>query len=60
MSTLYVLIGIAFTIFGVWLTIRQVKIFAQGTQDRLGFSVQLLGGGIMSLILGIAMIIQNL
>ncbi len=60
MSTLFVLIGIALTAFGIWLTIRQVKIFAQGKQDRLGFSIQLLGGGIMSLILGIVMIIQNL
>jgi hypothetical protein len=60
MNTLYVLIGIALTIFGIWLTIREIKIFAQGKQDKLGFHIQLLGGGTLAIILGIAMIVQNI
>jgi hypothetical protein len=60
MPTKYVMIGIALTVFGLWLVIREIKIFAQGKQDKLGFHIQLLSGGILALILGIAMILQNI
>lgn len=60
MSAIYVLIGIVLTLFGGWLTTREIKIFAQGKQDRLGFHIQLLGGGTLVLALGIAMIVQNI
>jgi hypothetical protein len=60
MSVLYVIVGIVLTLFGIWLAIREIKIFAEGKQDRLGFHIQLLGGATLCLILGIAMIVQNI
>jgi hypothetical protein len=55
-NVLYVLCGIAFLIFGTWLTIRQVKIFLKKEQDELGNDVKGLGVGIMTIMIGIYII----
>ena len=58
MNILYTLGGFACLIFGIWLTINQINIFRRGEQDKLGFDIKMLGGGIMSMILGVALIIN--
>jgi hypothetical protein len=58
MNALYVLIGFACLTIGIWITYRQVRIFSKGQQDQLGFSIQLLAGGITAIILGLGLIIQ--
>ena len=45
---------------GIFITRKQIKIFQAKEQDDLGFDVKLLGGGIMAIILGIALIVQYL
>jgi hypothetical protein len=56
MNALYVFGGIACLVFGAWLTIKQIKIFAKGKQDQLGWDIKLLGGGIIFIIGGICLI----
>jgi hypothetical protein len=46
--------------FGIYITMRQVKIFAKGKQDRLGFDIQSLGAGIMFIMIGIYLIFKYL
>ncbi len=38
------------------LTVKQIKIFAKGKQDQLGFDIKLLGGGTMFIIIEIYLI----
>jgi len=57
---LYVLGGIACLIFGIWLTVKQVKTFKRGKQDQLGFDIKLLSGGIMGVMIGIYLIAKYL
>jgi len=59
-NALYIFGGIAFASFGIWLTIKQIKIFVQGKQGSLGFDIQLLSGGLMAIILGIALIVNHI
>jgi len=56
----YIVIGFAFLILGLYIIIIQLKRFKKREQDNLGFDIQLLAGGIMALILGVGMIIQNI
>jgi hypothetical protein len=60
MNIWYILIGIVCVGLGIYLTIKQIKIFTEGKQDSLGFDVKGFGVGIMLIVLGVAMIIQNL
>lgn len=60
MNLWYVIGGIICLSFGTFITIIQVKKISGGKQDNLGFSIQLLAGGIMAIILGVAMIVQNI
>jgi hypothetical protein len=56
MNFLYVLGGIACLVFGGWILIKQLKIFADGKQDEWGFDTKILIGGIGFIISGIALI----
>ncbi len=58
MTALYFLGGIDCLIFGVCLTKRQVKIFAKGKQDELGFDIKLLTGGILFIVIGVSLIVK--
>jgi len=58
MNALYVLGGVACLGLGIYITIRQVKTFVKDEQDDLGFDIKLLGGGIMAITLGIALIVH--
>jgi hypothetical protein len=49
----YLIGGLAFLGFGVWLVINQVKIFRRGNQDELGWDIKLLAGGIIFAMIGI-------
>ncbi len=56
MNGLYVIGGIALILFGVWLTAKEIKIFARGEQDDLGYDIKGLGFGITCVICGIILI----
>jgi amino acid transporter len=56
MSAVYILVGIAFIAFGVWLIIRKIKIFAKGEQGDLGYDAAGLVYGIICIIAGIILI----
>jgi hypothetical protein len=60
MNIWYVTGGIFCSGLGLYLTIKQIKRYVIGKSDTLGFGIQGLGAGIMLIILGIAMIIQNI
>ena len=60
MNISYVLFGFVLLSFGIYITIRQLKTFIRGEQGKLGFDVQLLFGGIMALVGGIIVIVQNI
>jgi len=46
--------------FGIYLTIKQVKTFIKGEQDKFGFDIQGLGGGIMFIMIGLYLIFKYL
>jgi hypothetical protein len=58
MNALYTIGGFICSIFGIWLTINQIKIFYRGEQDKFGNDIKGLGVGIMSIILGVFLIIN--
>jgi hypothetical protein len=58
MNALYVVGGIALTLFGIWETIYMVMKIARNGTGVLGAKIQLLGAGIMSIVLGIALIVH--
>jgi hypothetical protein len=58
MNVLYVLGGIVCLIFGVWQTIKQMKIFASDKQDAFGYDIKILAGAVGFIILGVALIIK--
>ncbi len=60
MNALYVLGGCACLAFGIYLTIKQVKTFIKGEQDKFGFDIQGLGGGIMFIMIGLYLIFKYL
>jgi hypothetical protein len=59
-NSFYVVVGFACLILGVYIVIIQLKKLKKREQDNLGFDIQLLAGGIMALVLGVGMIIQNM
>lgn len=46
--------------FGIYLTIKQVKTFIKGKQDKFGFDIQGLGAGVMFIIIGFYIILDYL
>jgi hypothetical protein len=56
MNNLYELGGVGCLAFGAWLTIKQIKVFAKGKQDELGFDIKGLGAGIMCIMIGVYLI----
>jgi hypothetical protein len=60
MNILYVLCGFVLSSLGIYLMIRQIKVFIKGEEGKLGFDIQLLFGGIMATVGGIIMIAQNI
>lgn len=56
MNVLYVIGGVALTIFGIWETIHFANKIAKEGIGMLGAEIKLLGAGIMSIMLGIALI----
>lgn len=57
MNILYVILGIVSLAFGIRTIIRQLRIFARGKQDKYGFDIKILVGGIGFLILGTGLIL---
>jgi len=60
MNIWYILIGIVCVGLGIYLTIKQVKIFLKREQDTFGWDIKGLGLGFILIICGIIMIIQNI
>jgi hypothetical protein len=52
--------GIAALGLGTYITSIQIKKFRKKEQDNLGWDIRLLAGGIMFIIIGIAMILKDL
>ena len=57
---MYIIAGIVCLCAGIYITFVQVKKFKRGAKDQLGFSSQVLAGGVMAIILGIGLIIKHL
>jgi hypothetical protein len=60
MNFLYVSGGIALIVLGCYIVVFQVKKTRAGKEDRLGFDYRLLGGGVIFIMGGTAMIIKYL
>jgi hypothetical protein len=58
MNTLYVIGGIVFLIFGIWLSIIKIRNFARRRQSILGSDAQLFWSGIMLIMLGVYLVIH--
>ncbi|MHB8208446.1 hypothetical protein [Mucilaginibacter sp.] len=58
MNILYVLGGIASLIFGTWLTIKEINVYRAGEQDKLGADIKMLGGALMLVMVGVALILK--
>jgi len=56
MSSLDLPGGITCLVLGIYISIVQIKKFAKRKQDELGFDIKLLGGGIIFIIGGIALL----
>jgi hypothetical protein len=52
----YIIGGVLLSLFGILLTIYEIRIFVRGQQGDLGYDVKGLGLGITFIILGILMI----
>jgi len=60
MNALYVAAGIGLLLFGIWLTIKKLKVFLNKKQDDFGGDINLLGVGVISIIGGIILIFQHI
>ena len=56
----YIICGIVCLAIGLPISFTQIKELLRGDKDQLGFTSQLLAGGIMAIILGTGLIIQHL
>ena len=56
MANSHLIAGIASILFGALITLKQIKVFRQGEQDRLGFDIRLLIGGICFVFIGLALL----
>jgi hypothetical protein len=48
--------GIAFLIYGLYLTITEIKVFRAGKQSKFGWDIKGLGAGICCILIGIYLI----
>jgi len=55
---IYIIGGFACLVLGIWITVKQVIVFKKGEQDSLGFDIKLLGGGVMAVMFGVALILH--
>jgi len=60
MNILYVLGGVILTLFGIWQTIVKARSISRGRKSILGSDIQLLGAGIMVIIIGFFLIFKYL
>ncbi|MBB6110954.1 hypothetical protein [Mucilaginibacter lappiensis] len=60
MSGLYSIGGVALLGVGLYLTVKQIKIFMAGKQDQLGWDIRGLGTGIISIMIGVYLIVKYL
>jgi hypothetical protein len=60
MNYIYTICGILSIILGIYIIAQQIKKIKAGEDDELGFDYKLLGGGIMAVVLGIALILKYL
>jgi len=60
MNILYVLGGVILTLFGIWQTIVKARNISRGRKSILGSDIQLLGAGIMVIIIGFFLIFKYL
>jgi len=60
MNIPYVLGGIASIALGLYITITQLKKIIAGEDDQLGFDYKGLGGGVIFIMVGIALILKYL
>ncbi|MFI5139062.1 MAG: hypothetical protein ACHQIM_14665 [Sphingobacteriales bacterium] len=60
MSALYIVGGIVSLIFGIWLCVKEVKVFIMGKQDKLGADIKILSGGIGFIMIGLYLIFKYL
>jgi hypothetical protein len=58
MNALYIIRGFACLVLGIWITVKQVIVFKKGEQDSLGFDIKLLGGVVMAVVFGVALILH--
>jgi hypothetical protein len=58
MDWLYIIGGVILLAIGLYLTVKQIKIFVAGKQDQLGWDIRGLGAGIMSIMIGVYLIIH--
>ncbi|WP_179414903.1 hypothetical protein HDF19_20090 [Mucilaginibacter sp. E4BP6] len=49
-------IGIAFLVYGIYLTISEIKVFNTGKQSEFGWDIKGLGAGICCIMIGIYLI----
>ena len=59
MNALYIIGGIGLTLFGIWLTIKEIRVFIRGEQGDLGYDVKGLIFGLTCIIFGILVIIEH-
>ena len=60
MNVIYIIGGCASLAIGIYLTVKQVKVFMKGEQDNQGFDVKALGLGIMIIMTGLYLIFKYL
>jgi hypothetical protein len=58
MKELYGIGGIVCLVFGIYLTISEIKTFKEGKQNEFGWDIKGLGGGICFIIIGIYLIVK--
>jgi hypothetical protein len=58
MNILYIIAGVALSIFGIWQAIVKGRSITGGKPDLLGANIQLLGAGIMAIMIGVYLILH--
>jgi hypothetical protein len=60
MNALYIIGGIVLLMFGIWLCVKEAKVFMMGKQDKLGANIKILSGGIGFIMIGLYLIFKYL
>ena len=58
MDVLYIIVGIVLSLIGIWLTIKEIKVFAYGKPGELGSDAKGLVLGVGCIICGIILIMK--